>query len=341
MTIINSKTGSFIAGVAMLVAGSAVAETRLSVADAFPSGHYIAVEGMTYWMNRVTELTDDEVQFDYFTSGQMGPLADMLDMAKNQVADITYVPMSSFADRLPLSGVTELPGYFETSVRGTAAFQALLDDYLKAAEFEPEGVEPLFGAMLPPYQVASSKGPIESDDDFQGVRLRTPGGILEIAASELGATAVPMGGPDMYAALQRGTVDATLNAYGSLKGYRLDEVVDAVSDNGSFGSFAFTVVINKEKFDSLSAEIQDAMAEAGDETAVHIAEWMDENERVIATEFGEGGVEIYSIPEEQLTQWNAALSKVAETWAERLDERSMAGSEALQNWNAALESVAK
>ena len=331
--------GTLIACSTALSAGHADAETRISVADAFPSGHYLSEEAVKFWMGRVEELSNGEVTFDYFTSGQMVPLADMLDMAKNGIADVTYVPMSSFADRLPLSGVTELPGFFEKSVRGTAAFQEFLDSDLAAEEFEPEGVVPLFGAMLPPYQVASTKGAINSEAGFDGVRLRTPGGILEIAAERLGATAVPMGGPDMYAALQRGTVDATVNAFASLKGYRLNEVLKAVSDNGSFGSFAFTLVIGKEKFESLPDDVQKAMTEAGDETAKHVAEWMDENEQKIAEEFSSEGIDVYSIDAPVLEDWNKKLSGVADTWAQRLDERGKPGTEILKKWKAALDAT--
>ena len=339
MKLTKILAGVLIACSTAVSTGAARAETRITVADAFPSGHYLSEEAVKFWMERVKERSNGEVAFDYFTSGQMGPLADMLDMAKNGIADVTYVPMSSFADRLPLSGVTELPGFFDKSVRGTAAFQAFLASDLAKEEFEPEGVVPLFGAMLPPYQVASTKAAINSKNGFDGVRLRTPGGILEIAAQQLGATAVPMGGPDMYAALQRGTVDATVNAFGSLKGYRLNEVLKAVSDNGSFGSFAFTLVIGKEKFESLPDDVRTAMTEAGAETAKHVAEWMDDNEQKIAKDFAGDKIDIYSIDKPVLEDWNGKLAGVADTWAKRLDDRGKPGTDTLQKWKAALDAV--
>lgn len=310
------------------------AEYELKVADAFPSNHYIAVQGAKFWMSRVEELTQGKVAFNYFTSGQLGSLSDMLDLAQHQVADITYVPISSFADRLPLSGVTELPGLFVDAEHGSRAFMLLLNEYLIEAEFINQDVMPLWGAMLPQYQVASAQGPIRTMEDFQGVRLRTPGGILEIAADEMGALAVPMGGPEMYPAFQRGTVDATVNAFASLNSYKLNEVINAASTNTGFGSFAFTYIINLSVFEGLPADIQDAFLKAGEETSVHIAQWMDENEVKIANKFAEEGIEIYEVSDESLEQWAEALSNVADRWAERLDTR---GAEALERWKKALQ----
>tara|TARA_R110002049_G_scaffold83873_5_gene213429 strand:- start:86 stop:679 length:594 start_codon:yes stop_codon:yes gene_type:complete len=195
------------------------------------------------------------------------------------------------------------------------------------------------GALLPPYQIASADKPIVADEDWDGLRLRTPGGILEIAANSVGATAVPMGGPDMYAAMQRGTVDATVNAFASLNSYKLNELLKAVSSNASFGSFAFTMVINKDVFDSLDPEIQTAMKDAGDATATHVAEWMDANERKIAQSFADDGVEIYEVDPVILEGWNASLGEVANIWASRLDERGLAGTPTLESWKAAIEAT--
>lgn len=65
---------------------------------------------------------------------------------------------------------------------------------LAAAEYEPNGIIPLKGALLPPYQIASAGTAIKADQKWDGLRLHTPGGILEIAANAVGATAVPTGG---------------------------------------------------------------------------------------------------------------------------------------------------
>ena len=83
----------------------AAAEVTLKVADTFPPGHYIVETGTTYWMDRVTELTDGEIKFQYFGAGQLGSLRDMFSMVQTGVVDIGYVPPAYNGGTMPLAGV--------------------------------------------------------------------------------------------------------------------------------------------------------------------------------------------------------------------------------------------
>ncbi|WP_420392234.1 TRAP transporter substrate-binding protein DctP [Acuticoccus sp.] len=321
----------------ILAAGTAAAqEVTLRVADTFPSGHYIAQNLTQVWMDRVRELSDERVDFTYFGAGQLGKIPEMLDLVESGVVDVAYVPPSSYAERIPLTGVAELPGFFTDAATGTAAFNDLLASDLIEGEFEGYAVTPLFGALLPQYQVAVAGEPIDSAEKFQDVRLRTPGGVLELAADELGALAVPMGGPEMYTAFQRGTVDATLNAYGSMESYKLNEVLRSVSTNGSFGTFGMIYVIDDDVLAGLPQDIQDILLQAGEEAARSFADWVDGNEREVAARFAEGGITTYEIPQQVVDAWNVKLGNVADLWASRLDERGLEGSAAVEAWRASL-----
>ena len=135
-----------LAATLLLFSASASAEEiKLRVADTFPAGHFISENLTKVWMARVAELTDGKVTFDYFTSGQLGKIPQMMDLVQNDIVDIAYVPPSSYADRVPLAGVGELPGFFTDAATGGAAFQKLLRTDLIKTEFDQYGVAPLFG----------------------------------------------------------------------------------------------------------------------------------------------------------------------------------------------------
>lgn len=320
----------------IFVGAAAAQEVTLRVADTFPSGHYIAQNLTEVWMDRARELSDGRIDFQYFGSGQLGKIPEMLDLVENGVVDIAYVPPSSYADRIPLVGVAELPGFFTDATSGTDAFNALLTSTIGETQFDEYDVTPLFGAVLPQYQIASAGEPIDSDETFADVRLRTPGGVLELAANELGALAVPMGGPEMYTAFQRGTVDATLNAYGSMDSYKLDEVLKSVSTNGSFGTFGMIYVIDDDVLAGMPQDLQDALMQAGADAASSFASWVDGNEATVAERFAGEGITTYQIPQDVLDHWNEKLLTVADMWAERLDERGLDGSGAVAAWKDAL-----
>ena len=44
------------------------------------------------WMKRVTELTDGNVQFDYYPGEQLGKAADLLNLTRDRVTDISVFP---------------------------------------------------------------------------------------------------------------------------------------------------------------------------------------------------------------------------------------------------------
>jgi TRAP-type C4-dicarboxylate transport system substrate-binding protein len=325
------------AGLMFAQAGALAADVTLKVADTFPAGHYIMEHMAKVWMNAVKEKSGGRVDFKYFPGGQLGKLSEMLDMVENGVADIAYMPPSSYADRLPLTGVIELPGMFESTVHGSLAFTNFLNDYLVAKEFKQFKVVPIIAAVVPQYQVGANRAPIDTVDGFKGIRLRTPGGVLELAADELGALAIPMGGPETYTAFQRGTVDATLQSLLSMKSYKLNEVFKSVSTNGSFGTFGLIYAINEDVFKKLPADIRQIMIDAGRTTSESFAKWMDVQEGEVAKEFQAKGLTTYAIPAAVAADWKKRLARVTVRWAERADSRGLPGSEAVAMWRAALE----
>lgn len=329
--------GIVIAGLMFMQMNATAADITLKVADTFPAGHYVMEHMAKAWMNAVKEKSGGRVDFKYFPGGQLGKLSEMLDMVENGVADIAYVPPSSYADRLPLTGVIELPGMFQSTVHGSLAFTNFLNDYLVEKEFKQFKVVPVIAGVVPQYQVGANRAPIDTLDGFKGIRLRTPGGVLELAANELGAVAIPMAGPETYTAFQRGTVDATLQSFLSMRSYKLYEVFKSVSTNGSFGTFGLIYVINENVFKRLPADIRKIMTDAGHATSESFAKWMDVQEGKVAKEFQAKGLTTYAIPADVAADWQKRLARVTERWAKRADDRGLKGSEAVAMWRKALE----
>jgi len=324
------------AGSVVMTFAAQAENVTIRLADTFPVGHFISERMTKIFIQNAETLSNGEITFNYFPAGQLGKIPEMLDLVENKVVDMAYVPPSGYADRIPLIGVSELPGFFTKSAIGTPAFLTLLEGKTSKSEFSKYNVTPVFGAVLPQYQIAVAGDPIDKPDDFKGVRLRTPGGVLELAANELGALAVPMGGPEMYTAFQRGTVDATLNAYGSMRSYKLNEVLKSVSTNGSFGSFAMTYVISNDFLNALSPEHQKILKQAGHDAALAFANWVDGNEHKVSEEFKASGIKTYEIPQVVVDQWNSQLLSVADQWSKRLSERGLAGPEVVAEWTQAI-----
>ena len=95
--------------------------TTLPVADSFPASHYLVKNGIQAWMMEVTERTKGAVRFQYFPAQQLEKAADLLSLAQTGVVQVSSVAPSYVSDKMPLSGVAELPGLFTSSCAGSPA----------------------------------------------------------------------------------------------------------------------------------------------------------------------------------------------------------------------------
>lgn len=315
----------------------ASAET-LRVADSFPVGHYIAENLTRVWMDKVTQATGGEVQFDYYPAEQMGKSKDLMSLAQTQVIDIGYVGVSYIPDKLPLAAVGELPEAFSTSCHGTEAYWSIArpGGILDQAEFAPQGVRMLLVMVLSPYQVMTAKTPIEGLASFRGLKLRATGGTKEIAIELLEATPVTIPAPETRDALSRGTVDGVLFPYSSALPYGLAPVLSWGTQDMNFGSFVSSYVISEDRWQRLSPEVRKAMTDAAEEvirSACKVGEQMDQSDK---RKMEEEGVTFVSLPPADVAEIETRMATIGERWARDLDARGKPGSEVLAAFRAAL-----
>ncbi|WP_299358600.1 TRAP transporter substrate-binding protein DctP [uncultured Paracoccus sp.] len=324
---------------AALVSGTASAET-LRVADSFPVGHYIAENMTKVWMDKVTELTNGEIEFEYYPAEQMGKSKDLMSLAQTGVVDIGYAGVSYLADKLPLSAVGELPESFTQACDGTNAFWSIAKpgSVLDQAELAPLGVRMLLVMVLPPYQIMTASKEITGAASLQGLKLRATGGTKEIAVELLGATPIAIPAPETREALSRGTIDGVLFPHSSALPYGLAPELSWGTQDMNFGSFVASYVISEDRWQQLSPEVQKAMTDAAEEvipSACAIAEDLDLQDK---QEMADEGVTFVSLPDADKAKIEADLAGIGERWAADLDARGLAGSEILTAFREALAS---
>jgi TRAP-type transport system periplasmic protein len=107
------------------------------------------------------------------------------------------------------------------------------------------------------------KKELTSVADFKGTTIRAPQSqVLSEGFTAIGANVEPLPLPDVYQALQNGTVDgveANLPLIYTQKWY---EVAKFVTGNVNFWPFPTVLAVNKEFYDGLSSEQQTALTDA-------------------------------------------------------------------------------
>lgn len=304
----------------------------IKIADSFPDSHIVPEIGTKPWIERIEELTDGKVKIEYYPGEQLGKAASLLDVAKNKVADITYVGPLYISDALPLSGIVANPGLFQDAVSATKVYNKLVNEDLYELEFKPNGVKPLWSMGTNPYQITNSKHPVKTLDDFKGLKIRTSGGIQEQVMQQLGATPVSIPAPEMYTAWDRGTLDGTLLSLFSWPGYQVDKVTKYATVNAPLSGFGISYVVNEEVWESWPEDVQQAIIQASEEIVETVGISINEHEEELRKEYEAAGVEFYELPDEELAKWNEYLSDYNKEWAKMMDERGLKGTEILDKF---------
>ncbi|UOA33115.1 Solute-binding protein [Sulfitobacter sp. DSM 110093] len=325
-----------VAFVIPMIASSVFAQDfTLRVADSFPTTHQYS-KNTQDWLDLVVEKTNGRIAFKYFPAEQLAKSADLLDAAQNGLADIVYAPPLYLSDRLPLSTVTALPlvGNVTDQQALNDAFNELVLTDLNETEILPLGVRAIRSLVTAPYQVMSRGEKFDTVEQLQGVKLRSSGGVQERSVEALGAVPVAIPAPDLYPALQRGTVDGTLFNLPTAAGYKLQEQINYSTDNINLGLFPALYVINEDVWRSLPEDIQVAIIEAAREVIPAVVQ--ADKDRI--SEFADGLIEngggLYQIEDSQLEDWNTKLSGVRQAWVDSLEAQGKPAQAILDRWSA-------
>ncbi len=105
--------------------------------------------------------------------------------------------------------------------------------------------------ILPQYEYMGKGDPPAKVSDFKGKRLRALGGMGR-GAKAIGAVPTTVPAPEVYTALQRGTVDAIGFPFTyAFSAYKLDEVADWYTTNMSLGTVNCPIVFNTDAWAKL------------------------------------------------------------------------------------------
>jgi TRAP-type C4-dicarboxylate transport system substrate-binding protein len=186
-----------------------------------------------------------------------------------------------------------------------------------------------------------TKEPLTGIDDIAGMKISAPG-VLGNWLRGTDANAVDGALTTYYTDVQTGVSDGALTlALGALP-IKLYEVAPYINRFDAGGSFSGAIAINRDSWDGLPEEVQNAMIEAGKYyTVSHGQDLVTRHEFALnkMVELGAGQsvpVQIVQMPEGELAKWAGKLPNIAKEWAEPLDARGIPASEFLAQYLAGL-----
>lgn len=297
---------------------------ELKLAHFWPSAHQIETEFVPGWKKAVEEATNGRVRITSYPGETLLKAAEIYDGVVKGVADIGISCYSYTRGRFPVMEVFELPGI--TYVNSKAASRTAWEGAKKLNPKELQDTKHLMIFATGP-GVLMTKVPVQKLADLKGLEIRATGVSAE-TLKLLGATPVAMPQSEAYEALSKGVVKGNLTPLEALKGFRFAEVVNYVTEAPFLYNTLFFMVMNREKWNSLPADVQQAIEQVSakyyEEVAMGMWDRINEEGRKFAQE---KGVKFLTLSDEEKATWISQLQPLLDSYAARMKEKGLPGDE--------------
>src|SRR5579872_5510464 len=300
---------------AALASPAAMAQEKtfdLKISHWVPASHPLQ-KALEDWGAAVEKESGGTIKYKVFPSEQLGKAFDHYDMARDGIADVTYVNPGYQPGRFPIISAGELPFTISGAKAGTGALDAW---YRKYAPTEMKDTHFCFAFMLEPGGYHGRKK-VVVPEDIKGMKIRPPQGTAAQMVTLLGGTNVQAAAPQAREILERGTADGIFFPWGSMFLFGLDKVTKYHMDVPMF-SATFTYSMNKAKYDSMSAAQKKIIDEhCTNEWAVKLTSpWHDFEAAGRAKMLAAAGHDVYPLTADQLKTWKMAAAPLQKQWAE-------------------------
>jgi TRAP-type C4-dicarboxylate transport system substrate-binding protein len=268
------------------------------------------------WAADIEKESGGTIKAILFPSEQLGKAMDHYDMARDGIADLTYVNPGYQPGRFPIIAGGELPFLVANAKGGSAAFDEWYRPY---AAKEMKDTHYCFAFLLDP-EAFHSRRKILLPQDIKGEKVR-PGDATQGAfVTLLGGTNVQASAPEAREVLERGVANAIIFPWGSISLFGIDKVLKFDMEVPMFTS-TFVWAMNQGKYDSLSAAQRKVIdnhctSEWAEKVATPFAEFEHAGHAKLAAEAGH---DAYTLTPEQLAAWHKAAEPLTAQWAAKVD----------------------
>jgi TRAP-type transport system periplasmic protein len=293
---------------------------KLSYSIFFPPTHVQCIAAAD-WAKEIQKRTGGRVEITLYPAGALTKADQCYEGVVKGISDLGMSCFAYTPGRFPLMEGLDLPVGYPNGLTATRIANDMVQKYHPA---ELSDVKVLYLHAHGPGILASKK-PVKSLADLKGLRVRATGLSAKIVEA-LGGTPVAMSQPETYEALSKGVVEATLCPVETLKGWKQGEAIDYVVDSSVIGyTTAMFVVMNKEKWAQLPADIQKEFNDVSQEwIAKHGEAWdkADQAGREFVTQLKRQFIEL---PEAEQQQWKAKVKPILDHFVTACKEKNLPG----------------
>ena len=298
---------------------------ELSYSNFFPATHKHAVYSVE-WAKEIEKRTNGRVKITVHPGGTLTPADKCYDGVVKGISDIGFSVLAYTRGRFPLFEVVDLPLGSRSGYASTKLINEFYNKF-KPKEFDEVKVMYLHGHGP---AIFHTKKAVYKLEDLKGMKIRCTGLATKIVTL-LGGTPVAMPMPETYDSLSRGVTDGTLNPQEALQGFKFGEVVKFSTESyGSSNSSGFFIVMNKDKWNALPADMQKIIEKVNEEWIEKTGRLWDELDKAGRDFTLKLGNKIISLPKEENEKFAKTVRPILDEYVNNMKAKGLPGEEALK-----------
>ncbi len=234
---------------------------RISISVAQNSHQGIAIDTFA---KEVEKRTGGRYKVQTFYAGALGGERESIEAVQLGTQELAFSSTGPIPNFVPETKILDVPFLFRDKPHARAVLDGPIGQDL-LTKFDAKGFKALAWAENGVRHMTNSKRDVKAPEDLKGLKMRTMENPVHIAAYKgLGIVTTPMAFPEVFTALQQGTVDGQENPLSVIMSAKFDQVQKYLSLTGHVYSPAI-FVMNKAAFEKLAAADKTAFVEAAKE----------------------------------------------------------------------------
>ncbi|MFD1798188.1 TRAP transporter substrate-binding protein [Paracoccus aurantiacus] len=301
-----------------LAAGAAQADTELRLSHWLPPQHALQTTGFEPWIESIGEASDGKITFQIFPAQQLGSATDHYDIARDGIADVTYVAPSYQPGRFPIISLAEHPFKVTQAKSGSAAFNDWYQQY--AAEEMPD-VKVCMAFMQDPGTLHTVEE-VRLPGDLNGKNIRPAQATMASMVAMLGGASVQVPAPEAREVIARGAAEGIIFPWDSIYLFGIDAETKYHIDFPLYTT-VFVMAMNQARYDGMPEDERAVIdAHCTSEWAERLASgWAEREESGREKMLSDSSHTVYEPTPEDITAWQDATAPLMDQWRQQVSAK--------------------
>lgn len=273
-------------------------------------------KAMEEWGASVEKASNGTIKFKVFPSQQLGKAFDHYDMARDGIADLTYVNPGYQPGRFPIISAGELPFLIGNAKGGIRAIDTW---YRKHAATEMKDTKYCFSFILDPLTWHSSKKKIQVPGDIKGIKVRPSQATVAAWVTLLGGTNVQASATEVRDVIEKGVAEAVTFPWGSVPLLGVDKVTKYHLD-APLHTVTFQWLMSPKTYAAMSPAQKKVIDDhcTTDWAGKFADPWADFERAGLAKVKAMPGHEVFTITDAQLNEWKKSAEPLEQQWTDNV-----------------------